>query len=90
MLYSTLNNFQVSELGPMGENANLNPDLTTVTWTSEEKDEIDIIKDDIHKAAEKDDIAMKEKEDDSKDAEPEKKDDEKIIENETTPLHKED
>ena len=28
---------QVSELGPMGDTANLNGDLTTVTWTSVEK-----------------------------------------------------
>ena len=27
---------QASELGPMSETANINPDLTTVTWTTEE------------------------------------------------------
>merc|ERR1712128_258958 len=27
-----------SELGPLGEGANVNNDLTTVTWTSDEKD----------------------------------------------------
>ena len=75
----------------MGDTANLNADMTTVTWTSDEKDEIDLIKDDIHKAAEKDDIVKKEMEAAEKDeSEPEKKDEEKTVADETTPLQKED
>lgn len=34
-----ITDLNVSELGPMGDGANINNDLTTVTWTSDEKDE---------------------------------------------------
>ena len=29
---------QVSELGPMGDTANINPDLTAVSWVEEKKE----------------------------------------------------
>merc|ERR1711977_664197 len=35
------NALNVSELGPMGENANINQNLTTVTWTTEQEEKKD-------------------------------------------------
>ena len=49
----------MSELGPMGDSANLNGDLTTVTWTSVEKiDEKADLKEELKEAAQEEKKVM--------------------------------
>jgi hypothetical protein len=57
------NALNVSELGPMGENANINQNLTTVTWTTEQeekKDEEKPLKEEEQKKEETDEKEDKE------------------------------
>lgn len=70
------NALNVSELGPMGENANINPNLTTVTWTTEQDEKKDEEK------------PLKEEEEKKEEKEKEEKEEEKPTEE--TPLQDED
>ena len=75
----------VSELGPMGETANINGDSTIVTYVAEGKEEEDVKKELIDAADEKKDEEKEEKKDE------EKKDEEKKEEaSEETPLKEEE